>query len=351
MSRRVGASLKELNMELTRYEAARRALAEAHAVDEVKDIRDKALALEAYASQARDSEMQRWAAEIKLRAERRAGELLSEMKENGERHSGHGDQIAESSQSTPLPTLADLNITGQQSSDWQAIAALPEEKFEAAIASPLVVTTKQLAREAREARRRIRDETLLAPPLPEGKYSVIYADPPWRYEAGTINPERDIENHYPTLLLDEIKALPVSEIAARDCVLFLWFPPPKVEEAPQVARAWGFIPRTCATWDKEIIGPGHYFRQQFELLLLAIKGTPGTPAPADRPPSYYRERRGKHSKKPQYYRALIERMYPQARRIELFARESRPGWTAWGNEVDLERRFLVRPAQRGTSLS
>jgi N6-adenosine-specific RNA methylase IME4 len=190
-----------------------------------------------------------------------------------------------------------LNITKQQSSDWQAIAALPEERFERAIASPLVVTTRELAREVREANRPNPGQ---ASPLPEGKYSVIYADPPWRYAIGTVSPADDIENHYPTLALDEIKAIPVADIAARDSVLFLWSPAPQLEEATEVIAAWGFVYRTCAVWDKESIGPGHYFRQQIELLLLAIRGAPGTPATADRASSIYRERRSQHSKKPGY---------------------------------------------------
>jgi hypothetical protein len=113
------------------------------------------------------------------------------MKENGKWHSGHGDQIAECTGVTPLSTLSDLNITKRQSPDWQAIAALSEEKFEQALASPVVVTTKQLARETREAARPVPTQP---PPLPEGKYSVIYADPPWRYAIGTALPADAIEN-------------------------------------------------------------------------------------------------------------------------------------------------------------
>jgi hypothetical protein len=83
-----------------------------------------------------------------------------------------------------------------------------------------------------------------------------------------------------------------------------------------------------------VLGLGHYARMQHELLHLSIRGAPGTPPENARDRSIYRERRSqKHSKKPGYYRALIERMYPHARRIELFARECHTGWTAWGNEV------------------
>ncbi len=112
---------------LVKYETARRALAEARSIDEVKDIRDKAKAMSDYARQAGDMEFLFWAIEIKLRAERRGGELLTEMKELGLRRSGYGDQKAESNDTIPL--LADFGITPDQSSNWQREATVPEDEY------------------------------------------------------------------------------------------------------------------------------------------------------------------------------------------------------------------------------
>jgi N6-adenosine-specific RNA methylase IME4 len=164
------------------------------------------------------------------------------------------------------------------------------------------------------------------------RYPVIYADPPWCYEhSKTVS--REIENQYPTMPLAEICALDVSEIATPDGVLFLWATSPKLAEAIQVLEAWGFVYRTCLVWDKERIGMGYYARQQHELLLIGTRGELPVPEPANRPASVIRiARDNEHSTKPDHFHALIERMYPEYDRIELFARHQREGWAAWGNE-------------------
>ena len=122
---------------LVQYDAARKALQAAHSVDEVRDIKDKAEAVRAYARQAGDTEMANWAVEIKLRAERRAGEIIAEMKAaNLLAEAGDIEKQRErrTGSSTSVKTLKDLGISRNQSANWQWFAEIPEEKFEAAIA-------------------------------------------------------------------------------------------------------------------------------------------------------------------------------------------------------------------------
>ena len=175
-----------------------------------------------------------------------------------------------------------------------------------------------------------RREALNATPADE--YRVIYADPPWRYEYAESD-NRAIENHYPTLSHEEICELPVSGLAADDAVLFMWATSPKLAEAMHVMEAWGFNYRTSMVWVKDAIGMGYYARQRHELLLIATKGHPPVPAVDARPDSVQEYPRGQHSAKPEAFYELIERMYPNWPRIELFARVPREGWAQWGNEV------------------
>jgi N6-adenosine-specific RNA methylase IME4/ParB-like chromosome segregation protein Spo0J len=195
-----------------------------------------------------------------------------------------------------------------------------------------------------EQRRTERIERLLVTtrqnaPLPsDRRYSVIYADPPWHFEvyneeSGT---ERAAGNHYPTLPLEEICALPVRELAAEDAVLFLWTTLPHLEEAFRVIAAWGFQYKTNLAWVKDKIGLGYFVRNQHELLVVATRGDIPSPAPAARPPSVITASRREHSRKPDEAYELIERMYPELPKIELFARSAREGWAARGNQVPAE---------------
>lgn len=181
-----------------------------------------------------------------------------------------------------------------------------------------------------ESNREERIEALGSPELPTGEYSVIMADPPWRYQFSET-PSREIENQYPTMDLSEIRSLTVP--AADDSILFMWTTAPKLEEAFSVLNSWGFTYKTCAIWDKERKGMGYYFRINHEILLVATKGKFPAPSPENRPDSIIRSPRGEHSKKPEEFYEIIEAMYPEASKLEMFCRSPREGWNAWGNEV------------------
>ena len=186
----------------------------------------------------------------------------------------------------------------------------------------------------RDERRQEKVESLRQPlALTEvGQFPVIYADPPWRYDF-SVDEDRAIENQYPTMELDAICRLPVAHAATDHAVLFLWATSPKLAEAFSVIEAWGFQYLTSMVWIKDKIGMGYYARQQHELLLIAKRGEPPTPDPSNRPPSVLSAPRTIHSRKPPEFYGVIERMYPGLPYLELFAREARTGWTAWGNEA------------------
>jgi N6-adenosine-specific RNA methylase IME4 len=184
----------------------------------------------------------------------------------------------------------------------------------------------------REQSRQERLKRLAPGELPEGKFGLIYADPPWQYEFAE-DEDRAIENHYPTMSLAELEALSVADLAAEDCLLWLWTTSPKLREALRLIEARGLEYKTSLVWMKDKIGMGYYARQQHELLLVAKRGNPPAPAPADRPPSVISAPRTAHSAKPAEVYEILERLYPEVAKVELFARRRRPGWAAWGNEV------------------
>jgi len=202
----------------------------------------------------------------------------------------------------------------------------PLDAPELELADPVIKQARKLAQPAPT-------ET---PPLPDGRFDVLLADPPWQtnFRRGT---SRDVEEHYPTLSEDGIGALPVHDIAAVDCVLFLWATSPLLPAAFRILAAWGFEYKTSMVWVKNGIGMGFYARIDHEFLLIATRGAPGIPPPDARPSSVVHADKGRHSEKPDRVRELIEEMYPGTRRAELFCRSPRAGWAAWGNEVTADK--------------
>lgn len=170
--------------------------------------------------------------------------------------------------------------------------------------------------------------------LPNGLFSVIYADPPWPYDFD-LSARGDPNIHYPTMTLDQIKSLqiPIEENA----ILFLWTPNPKLKEALEVLSAWGFEYKTNFVWVKDKIGLGYYVRSQHELCLLGKRGVMPTPEVQNRPPSVVQAPRTEHSHKPDKFYQIIESMYPNFARLELFARNKREGWESWGNELESDK--------------
>jgi len=189
----------------------------------------------------------------------------------------------------------------------------------------LMRTDKVSAEKAvREIKRRERYARIgEAPPLPPGTFQVVYADPPWEEGSGA-------KQHYPTMSTAEIAALQIP--SADDAALFIWEVTGLRAETTTVIDAWGFTFKSELVWVKSSIGPGNYVRNRHEKLLIAIKGN--YPVPLHCFDSVIEAPRSRHSAKPACFYELIERMYPGATRLELFARgKKRPGWTAWGNEV------------------
>ena len=338
--RRGGAAM---STKLIKYDAACHALAEAKTTDEVMHIRDKAEGMRAYAKMAKNREMEMDAAEIRMRAERRLGEMIRAQKETvGLGSPGFRAKLNIGSPRNPMfsfpPSLAEAGIDKHLANCARELAAVPEEEFEGMIAGwredivgANTRVTTNLLRAGERARRDVKLDAQTSP-WAEGRYPVIYADPPWRYDNHPTG-DRIVENHYPTMPIEEICALPVSGIATDDAVLYLWATSPLLPYAFQVIEAWGFEYRSSMVWVKPSIGLGYWARTRHELLLIAKRGNFSPPAPADRPDSVVFAPRGRHSAKPHVLYEIIERSHPGLPKIELFCRTPRKGWAVWGNEV------------------
>jgi N6-adenosine-specific RNA methylase IME4 len=333
---------------VSRLTAACKALAEATRVEDVKLARDQAAAVRhLLREQGYARDIQEQAAELKLRAERRLGELLAALpKRHGARPADAGSHSV-----TPVSTLG---IGKMDSSRWQRIAAVPSEVFEEHIArskdAGQELTTAGLLRLASQLRK-----AEAAPDMPTAgcctvadlhelvragkRFGTLYLDPPWKYDLRPDDPTHRGRCPYPTMGLEEIAALPVADLAADKSHIHLWATNGFIAETLDLLRRWGFAYKSMFVWCKPQIGLGHYWRVSHEMLLLGVRGD--CPFREHDARSWDVFERGRHSAKPEQVRLLIEKVSPGPR-LELFARDATECWTSWGNQI--ERTLFNREA-------
>ena len=264
------------------------------------------------------------------------GRVLLEMEKN----KGHATKKCSNTMLPHSPTLSDMGIHKMAASRWQQIAgniadeivqAYVEEQHQKKEPATQAALLRMVANSQNEIIRRGNAE------MPGGRYSVIYADPPWSYgdDRKGLSSYGGAGTHYPTMSIDELCQLPVHQLAAENSVLFLWTTSPLLESSFEVINAWGFNYKTSFVWDKEKHNFGHYNSVRHEFLLVCTRGS-YTPLAQDRKlhdSVVSIPKTDKHSEKPEEFRQIIDQIYPDGPKIELFARREVAGWKSWGNEI------------------
>lgn len=177
------------------------------------------------------------------------------------------------------------------------------------------------------------------------KYNIIYADPPWKYNSRANHKTKfrgGAEGHYKLMSMEEIKALPIKELADENCVLFLWVTFPYLKEQIKLFDYWGFDYKTLGfSWiklnkknKKPFFGVGFYAKSNCEVCLMGIKGK--MKPISNKVSSCVISERREHSRKPDEVREKIVELFGDIPRIELFARQKVDGWDTWGDEVECD---------------
>jgi N6-adenosine-specific RNA methylase IME4 len=335
------------------YLKAKAALAEVVSFVEAKDIHDKAMGMEVYAMHAKDADLASEAVSVKKWAERKIGELIAADREAGRLARGArepGTQRGTTRGAENPASLADQGVDKELAKRSRNAFAMSENDFlaylekackravAAAEGNRAALNEERVEiRRVKAARRAEREAELGAKQraMPEQRFGVIYADPPWRFEpySRETGMDRAADNHYPTDDLTKIADLAVP--AADDCVLFLWATVPMLTSALFVMHGWGFSYKSHFIWVKDKIGTGYWNRNKHELLLIGTRGNIPAPAPGYQYESVIPAPIGEHSAKPVGFRQMIEELYPTLPKLEMFARGGQlEGWTRWGLEAE-----------------
>jgi N6-adenosine-specific RNA methylase IME4 len=176
--------------------------------------------------------------------------------------------------------------------------------------------------------------------LPDGPYDLLYADPPWHFHTYSNKGQgRSASRHYPTMSLDALERLPISNIAANDAAMVMWTYDPLLPQCIDIMQAWGFEYITrLFTWvkvaadGKPRMGTGYYSRRESETAILGKRGK-GLKRHSKSVREVIMAPRREHSRKPDEARDRLEQLFGDVRRIELFARRTAPGWVARGDEI------------------
>lgn len=329
-------------MQLIKYEAACHALAEAHSIDEVKDIADKAQALMAYAKQANDRALELMAYEIRLRAQRKLGKLSADMPKAPGLNSGNYRSGIDRPSGTKSQVLQEYGVKKRDASRYEKLASVPDDEFQKIIndckrdgrfLSSEAIASKAI-REQKRAQELSRLNGISAQDIDAvvGDYDVIVIDPPWPMQ----KIDRDARPNqtgfdYPTLREQDLEQLQLP--AAKSCHVWLWTTHKFLPMALRLLPKWGLAYICTFVWHK----PGGF--QPFDLpqyncefALYARKGTPIFTALKDFNVCFTAPR-SKHSEKPEAFYSLV-RDHTAGRRLDLFARRKIAGFEGWGQEYE-----------------
>ena len=326
------ALIGSMRADLQRVEDPREAVRITKQADSIKYLARKADA---------SAEVQNQAAEVALRARRKAGELLAAVPRDSGGRPENSSQ-AETSSTEYQQVLKEADLPRPTANRFEQLAKIPDAEFEQHVTANRAdqITTAAALRKAKEVdRQRKRDDNQAlvddAVPLPDDpdvRYPVVVIDPPWDWgDEGDADQLGRARPTYQTMSYGELAGLPVGEQADANAHIYLWITNRSLPKGFGLLEAWGFRYVTMLTWCKPHFGMGNYYRGQTEHVLFGVRGSLPL-LRRDRGTWFSAPRPGRHSAKPDAFYELVEECSPGPW-LEMFSRSARPGWAAWGAEA------------------